>query len=274
MNSIVNISKKLQKKFQKLKDIIKKYKSAIIAFSGGVDSTFLAYVANEILGKDNVLLVTAKSETYPDSEFKSAKKLAKKFNFNWIYIKTDELNIKNFKKNPVNRCYYCKSELFTKLKSIAKEKGYESVFDGSNYDDLKDYRPGMKALSELGIISPLKEAKLKKEEIRTLSRCLNLPTWNKPAFACLASRFPYYQNITIENIKKIDIIENFLRKKFKVNQIRARFHNEILRIEVEKSDFEKIIKNSEKIVKRLKKFGFKFITLDLEGYRTGSMNLF
>jgi len=271
MNNIANISKKLEKKLKKLQNIIKSYQSVVIAFSGGVDSTFLSYICKKILGKENVLTVTAKSETFPSSEYKSAKKLAKKLNFKWMSIITEELKIKNFQKNPLNRCYYCKFELFKKLKKIACEKNYKYVLEGSNYDDLKDYRPGMKAIKELDIKSPLKDAKLTKDEIIQLSKFYGLPTWNKPAFACLASRFPFNEYITIEKLKIIDKAENFL-KKFKLSQIRVRYHKNLLRIETNINDFDKIFLNRKKIVKKLKKLGFKFITLDLEGYRTGSMN--
>lgn len=261
----------LLKKFENLKKEIEKLGSVVIAFSGGVDSTFIAKVCLDVLGKDNVLAVTATSRTYPEFEFIQAKKLAEEMELPWMWIKSEELDIKDFRENPPDRCYYCKKELFTRLKDIAFRKGYNFVIDGTNYDDTDDFRPGIKAADKIGVISPLKIAKITKNEIRELSKILGLPTWNKPSFACLASRFPYGETITEEKLIQVDKAENFLRR-YNLKQIRVRYHKNIARIEVEASDFQKIIENREEIIENFKKFGFTYITLDLEAYRTGSMN--
>ena len=262
---------KTEEKIDILKKNIKKLGTVVVAFSGGVDSTFLLRMCKDVLGKENCLAVTAKSETYPGSEFKEAKKYAKMLDVSWLSIESQELKIKNFKKNPTDRCYYCKKELFTKLKEIAVKKRYKSVVDGTNYDDIKDYRPGMKAAKETGVISPLKISRFTKEDIRKYSKKFGLPTWNKPSFACLASRFPYGEMITGEKLRILDKAEMVL-KKFGFKQIRVRYHQNIARIEIEPSDFNIMIKNRKEIIKKIKKYGFKYITFDLEGYRTGSMN--
>ena len=247
--------------------------SVVVAYSGGVDSTFLLKVAIDTLGKQNVLAVTARSETYPLSEYKDAKAFAKKMGARHITISTEELKIKNFKSNPVDRCYYCKDELFRKLKNIAKELRFNFVADGANADDLKDVRYGMKAARELGVRSPLLEAGIGKELIRKLSKEMGLPTWDKPSFACLASRFPFHSKITKSALGKIDEAESFLRK-LGFKQVRVRLHKDIARLEFYTDDFKKILddKIRQKIVCKLKSSGFKYITLDLEGYRTGSMH--
>ncbi len=260
----------LKIKLQNLKRILKDMNQVLIAFSGGVDSTFLLKVAHNVLG-NNVIAVTASSETYPKSELKEAKRLAKKIGVRHIIIDSEETNIKEFKNNPTNRCYYCKKELFSKLREIAKKNGIKYILDASNYDDINDFRPGMKAAEELNVKSPLKEARLTKNEIRLLSKNVGLDTWNKPSFACLASRFPYGNKITKEKLMVIDKAESYLRK-LGIGQLRIRYHNNIARIEVDKKDFSVLLKNSDKINNQLKKSGFDYITLDLGGYRTGSMN--
>lgn len=257
-------------KSQRLNKLIKGMKSVLIACSGGVDSTFLVKVAYGVLGK-NAIAVTAKSETYPKSELKEAIRLSKKIGIKHIIIESEETDIKGFKENSINRCYYCKKELFSKLKDIARKNGIKYVLDASNYDDIKDYRPGMIAAKELKVRSPLKEVKLTKKDIRVLSKNIGLETWDKPSFACLASRFPYHDKITKEKLKIIDRAENYL-KKMGIKQLRVRYHRDIARIEVEKDDFSLLLKNSYKITNQLKKLGFNYITLDLQGYRTGSMN--
>ena len=262
----------LQEKYQVLKDNMKRRGSAAIAFSGGVDSTFLVKVAHEVLG-DKMIAVTATSSTYPERELKEAIKYAKDMGVKHLIISSEELDIEGFASNPTNRCYYCKKELFTKINAIAKENGVEYVFDGSNIDDDGDYRPGMQAARELEVISPLKEAKLTKDDIRELSKDLGLPTWNKPAFACLSSRFPYGNEITAPKLKMVDEAEQFLLD-MGIRQLRVRHHGEIARIEVAPEERVRFfdIDVMNKIGERFKQIGFTYVTLDMLGYRTGSMN--
>jgi len=262
----------LQEKYETLKENMKKRGSAAIAYSGGVDSTFLVKVAHEVLG-DKMIAVTATSSTYPERELKEAIKYAKDMGVKHLIISSEELNIEGFASNPTNRCYYCKKELFTKINAIANENGAQYVFDGSNIDDDGDYRPGMQAARELEVISPLKEAKLTKDDIRELSKDLGLPTWNKPAFACLSSRFPYGNEITAPKLKMGDEAEQFLLD-MGIRQVRVRHHGEIARIEVAPEErvqfFDVEVMN--RIGERFKEIGFTYVTLDMLGYRTGSMN--
>lgn len=260
-------------KIKKLRLILSRLKRVVIAYSGGLDSTFLLKVALDSLGKNSVLAVTARSETYPYSEYKEAKRIAKSLGVQHLTIHTRELNIKGFKSNPINRCYYCKDELFRRLKGLAEKHGLNHVIDGANADDLKDVRYGMQAAKELGVRSPLLEAGIGKDFVRRYSRLLGLETWNKPSFACLASRFPYHTNITRKDLEKIDRAESCLRQ-LGFKQVRVRLHKDIARLEFYKEDFGKILDKitRERALRRLKDLGFKYITLDLEGYRTGSMN--
>ncbi len=260
----------LDKKLESLRDILRSLESVVIAYSGGVDSTFLSKVAFDLLG-DKAIAVTARSETYPLSEFQEAIEFAKKVGIKHEVIVSEELDIPEFSHNPVNRCYYCKRELFIKLKEFALERGFKHVVDGSNLDDVNDYRPGMQALAELDIRSPLREAGLTKAEIRELSKELGLPTWDKPSFACLSSRFPYGNEITREKLKAVGEAEIFLRG-LGFRQLRVRHHDEIARIEVAEEDMELLLHNRKEIVGKFKELGYTYITLDLQGYRTGSMN--
>jgi uncharacterized protein len=261
-------------KIQRLKQILKEMKRVVLAYSGGVDSTFLLKTALDTLGRDNVLPITAKSDTFPKREYKLAKDITKKFGIKLVTIHTKELENETFIKNPINRCYYCKKELFKQLLSIARRKRFNFVIDGSNYDDRMDIRYGSKAARELGVRSPLAEARIGKKYIRRLSHQLHLPTWDKPSFACLASRFPYHHRITTKELKNIDKAEEFLYQcGFK--QLRVRVHNEVARIEIARNEIKRLTLNErllEKITKKLKQLGFSYVTLDLEGYRTGSMN--
>lgn len=262
----------LKEKYELLKNIIKKKESAAIAFSGGVDSTFLLKVATDVLG-NNIIAVTATSSTYPKRELNEAIKYAKDLGAKHLIISSEELDIDGFAMNPKNRCYYCKKELFTKISNIASENGIKYVFDGSNLDDTGDYRPGMQAAKELNVISPLKEAELTKDDIRELSKELKLPTWNKPSFACLSSRFPYGNKITISKLNMVEKAEQYLLD-LGITQVRVRHHGEIARIEVKPSEREKFYNQElmDKIGNEFKKIGFTYVTLDLLGYRTGSMN--
>ena len=257
-------------KMENLKDKLRRMGRVVIAFSGGVDSTFLVKVAYEVLGK-NVIAVTAASSTYPKTELEEAKRLARLIGVRHIIVNSEETEVENFKQNPPNRCYYCKKELFSRLKEIAKKEKINYVLDGTNYDDLTDFRPGMKALRELNIISPLKDVKLTKEDIRNLSKLMNLDTWDKPACACLASRFPYGIRITKERLDRVEKAENVIRN-LGIRQLRVRYHNEIARIEVNKKDMQLLLEHSDSIVKKFKELGFIYVTLDMEGYRTGSLN--
>ncbi|SHM43470.1 uncharacterized protein SAMN05660826_01012 [Caldanaerovirga acetigignens] len=264
---------KEMEKLEKLKDMIKNLGRVIVAFSGGVDSTFLLKVCLDVLGKENVLAVTARSSTYPARELEEAKELAKSFGANHEIIVSEELEVPGFSENPPERCYYCKKELFGQLVKIASERGFNFVLDGSNADDAGDFRPGMKAKDELGVKSPLKEAGLTKAEIRTLSQKMGLPTWNKPSFACLASRFPYGERITEEKLNRVGRAEDLLSELGFV-QYRVRSHGDLARIEVSSEEIERFFEKSlrEKVVAEFKKLGFVYVSLDLTGYRTGSMN--
>lgn len=261
------------RKLGKLNKMLSSLGRVVIAYSGGLDSTFLLKVAVDTLGPSNVLAVTARSETYPLSEYKEAVAIAKSIGARQLTIRTEELKMKSFRANPVNRCYYCKSELFKKLDGIKKRRGMEFVIDGTNYDDLKDVRHGRKAAKELGVRSPLLEVKMTKSDIRKFSKYLGLPTWDKPGFACLASRIPFNTAIEEKDLMRIGRIEECLhRLGFK--QARLRFHDNIGRIEIDLCDFQKILntKTRNAIVKNIKKAGFDYIVLDLEGYKTGSMH--
>ncbi len=260
----------LSKKIKTLKFLLKNMGSVLIAYSGGVDSSFLLKIAKDVL-KDKVLAVTAKSLTYPQREIRQAKAFINNIRVRHLIITTSELQDENFVRNDKDRCYWCKRELFRKLLNIAKERKISYVLEASNLDDLKDYRPGLRAIKELGIKSPLIEAGLRKGEIRSYSKKLGLPTYNKPSFACLASRIPYGRRIDKETLVKIDKAEDFLIK-IGIRQLRIRDHGRLARVEVLKEDFPKVIRNRTKIIKYLQKLGYLFITLDLEGYTSGSMN--
>lgn len=263
---------RLEEKYENLKKYIKQLGSAVIAFSGGVDSTFLAKVCKDVLN-DSCLAVTATSSTYPEREFKEALELAKEIGIRHKIIKSEELEIEGFSKNPIDRCYYCKSELFSKLKKVADDEGIEYVLDGTNADDTGDFRPGRRAAKELGVKSPLLECGFTKDDIREMSKRLGLPTWNKPAYACLSSRFPYGQEITSEKLSMVEKSEEYLLNLGFVG-FRVRHHGDIARIELNPDQINMMMDENirKKVVSKLKEIGFKYVSLDLEGYRTGSMN--
>lgn len=263
---------KLDDKLEELKRILQSLDSALIAFSGGVDSTFLLKVSSEVL-KKNLLAVTAYSPIRPSSELIEAKKIAKRLGVKHLSIETKEFCDPEFINNPPDRCYICKKELFSQLKKIAGEKGLKYIIDGSNLNDLNDFRPGRQACQEFGVRSPLIEAKITKEEVRNFSQKASLETWNKPAFTCLATRIPYGDKISVERLKRIDKAESFL-KNLGLRGIRVRDHGDIARIEILREDIPLLLKENlrEKIVKKLDRLGFLYKTLDLEGYQSGSLN--
>lgn len=262
----------LEKRFKKLKEIVTNMESVLVAYSGGVDSTLVMKVAKDVLG-DKVLAVTARSTVYPSDEIEQAKAVARNLKVRHEIIETQEMANPKFVNNPKDRCYWCKEELFTKLIGIARENNLKYVLDGTNFDDLDDFRPGMKAAGELGIRSPLKEAMLTKEDIRSLAKDMGLPIWSKPSLACFASRFPYGTRITEENLKKVTKAERFLRNSG-ITQVRVRHHDKIARIEVMEEDIPKFLEGGlrRQVASYLRKLGYPYVTVDLEGYRTGSMN--
>ncbi len=261
----------LGKKVKLLTRILKEMKGAVVAFSGGTDSTLLLKIAVDFLGK-NVLAVTASSETYPKEELKEAGKIACRLGVKHKIVKTGEWKNARFRANPVNRCYFCKKELFKTLAEIAGREGLLFVVDGTTKSDLGDFRPGSRAAKEFSVRHPLLEAGFTKEDVRALSLKFRLPTAEKPAAACLASRIPYGIPLDQKALQKVEQAEKYLRSLHISGNIRVRYHNETARIEVDKSSFNKILAERLKIAKYFKKLGFKFVTLDLEGYRTGSLN--
>ncbi len=262
----------LQEKYHILKKYINSLESVAVAFSSGVDSTFLLKVAHDVL-KDKAIAVTARSCSFPERELQEAVAFTKAIGIVHRIVDSEELEIEGFSQNPENRCYLCKKELFSKIKNIVRENGLQEVVEGSNMDDLGDYRPGLAAIQELGVKSPLRYAGLTKEEIRQLSRELGLPTSEKQSFACLSSRFPYGQCITPEKLKMVDEAEQLLLD-LGFRQVRVRHHGTLARIEIAEEEFVKIMKKEvrDKVYHRLNEIGFIYVSLDLSGYRTGSMN--
>jgi pyridinium-3,5-biscarboxylic acid mononucleotide sulfurtransferase len=263
----------LNEKFAHLKASLEGMESVLVAFSGGVDSTLLLKVAQDLLG-DKTLAVTAISQLTPRQESKDAREMAELIGATYLQVDSDDLTDPVFAANPKDKCYHCKKRRFGLLKQIASEKGLKFVVDGTNSDDFNDYRPGMKAIQELEIRSPLSEAGFSKDDIRRLSRQLGLPTWDKPAFACLASRVPYGYVITAEKLKQIDEAEIFLQSMGICRQVRVRHHGAVARLEVDPGTFHQFIdrQNRIKIADYFKKLGFQFVALDLEGYAMGSLN--
>jgi pyridinium-3,5-biscarboxylic acid mononucleotide sulfurtransferase len=266
------VQQELQSKHEALQAILRAADGVLVAYSGGVDSTLLVRVAQEVLG-DKVLAVTARSETYPEQEVEEAILLAREMGVRLREIHTHELEREEFASNPPERCYYCKQELFGTLLEMARDEGLPVVMDGANVDDTGDFRPGARAARELGVRSPLREAGLTKQDIRDLSRELGLPTWDKPSFACLASRFPYGDRITPAELHKVQAAEQVLREQG-LRQFRVRNHGDIARIEVEPEQLAVLLQpgRRERIAACFHALGYVYVTLDLDGYRTGSMN--
>lgn len=261
-----------EEKFNALKNNLKRMDKVIIAFSGGVDSTFLLKAAS-LSGLSEILAVTGLSESLPEEEFTFTKEIAESFNINQRVINTEELKNTEYTNNPPDRCYHCKKELFGKIREIADRENIPFILDGTNADDARDWRPGRGAAGEEGVQSPLLDAGLSKKEIRELSKNLGLPTWNKPATPCLSSRFPYGQKITVEALERVHRAESFIRK-YGVRELRVRNHSDTARIEILPGEFRKLMDNDVRteIISYLKSLGFKYITLDLQGFRSGSAN--
>jgi len=261
----------VQQKYDNLKKNLKTLNGAVVCYSGGVDSTLLLKACVEAMGRERVVALIASSSTYPGSEIEEAKEFALSLGVAVELIETDEMNDEQFLANTPNRCYHCKTHLFGKAMAIARERGLNKVLEGSNMDDQDDFRPGRKAGKEWGVESPLLLAGLTKKEIRTLSKELGLPTHDKPSLACLASRIPYGTKIEETALHRIERSEEFL-KTLGVGQLRVRYHGPVARIEITDEDIDKVLTFREEISDTLKRFGFLYVTLDLKGYRTGSMN--
>jgi uncharacterized protein len=267
------LNTELQTKYERLQTILFEMESVVIGFSGGIDSTLLIRVATDVLGR-NALAVIGRSETYPTREFEDAIQLAESFGTRYRIVNTEETDNLKFRENPPDRCYFCKTELFGKLKGIAEEESIRWIADGTITDDLGDFRPGMRAKFEQNVRSPLLEAGFSKNDVRLLAKELGIPSWDKPSFACLSSRFPYGFGITKENLMKIDAAESFMRDHgFRF--FRVRHHDDkTARLEIGPQEFHRVFddKLREELVAHFKQLGFVYVMLDLQGYRSGSMN--
>ncbi len=262
----------IRAKEQALEQRLRKHASAAVAFSGGGDSTYLLFKAAEVLGADRVLAFTVASKLTIPGEAKTAQKAAERMNVAHRLLEVNLLSDPELRGNSPERCYICKKRIYGELLRLAKENRCEAVLDGSNADDTGEYRPGLRALRELNVSSPLLEAQLGKEEIRYLSKQVGLSTWNKPSAACLASRIPYGEELNPEKLEKIAAAEKFLRQVGVVNNLRVRCHGTLARIEVDRNSFDLLQKRSEEIIKKFRALGFTYITLDLDGFQSGSMD--
>jgi len=261
----------LDRKLDACRAILRDLGRVVVAFSAGVDSTYLLALAVETLGADNVLAAMGISPSLAAREHAAGSDLARQIGAELVEIATGELDDPNYAANPARRCFYCKQDLFTRLGALAAERGYDVVLSGANADDTGDFRPGMEAASELGVRSPLLEAALTKADIRAASQRMNLPTWNKPAMACLASRVPYGQVITADKLSQVDQAEALL-KDLGLIAVRVRHHGQVARIEVPAAELGRVVELRETIAPALKALGFAYVTLDLQGFRSGSMN--
>ncbi len=266
------MDKVLQEKYKALQEYLRELGSVAVAFSSGVDSTFLLKVAHDTLG-DKAMAVTARSCSFPKRELEEAKRFCEENGIRHEIVDSEELDIEGFRQNPTNRCYLCKHELFEEIWEIAKKNGMNMVAEGSNMDDNGDYRPGLLAVAELGVASPLRKAELNKNEIRELSKELGLPTWDKQSFACLSSRFVYGETINEEKLGMVDRAEQLLLD-LGFTQVRVRIHGTIARIELMPQEFSKLLEEEvrKEVFEKFKSYGFSYVTMDLMGYRTGSMN--
>ena len=261
-----------------LEDYLKKLKKVAIAYSGGIDSSYLLFVANKVLSKEQVLAVIANGIMVPRKDYEEAIAFLKENHFQYIEVPYKPLEITEFRENHKDRCYHCKKELMTTIKKVANENGYEYLLDGKNADDLTVYRPGNKATEEVGVISPLAKFEISKEEIRQDSKNLGIPFWNKPSNSCLATRFPYNTNLTEEGLKKVEESEEII-KSIGIKKVRVRVHDSIARIELNPEDFQLILsntkmknRNGKDIVEKIKDLGFSYVTLDLSGLKSGSFD--
>ena len=263
----------IQNKLENLKEFISNYSSAIIAYSGGIDSTLVAQLTNSVLGRENTLVVIAVSPSLNNKEFKLATNLAKINNWNFKPIFTQEFNNDNYLKNDLSRCFYCKFELYEKLEKLFEVENYQAIFNGTNFDDLGDFRPGLDAAKKKNIVSPLVKCKINKNEVRQLAKLIGLPNWDKPAQPCLSSRVPYGVRISMDSLKKIERSENFLSDLGFLN-FRVRIHGDLAKIEVSEDDFVKFsnYRLRQSIIKNFKKFGFKFVSLDLMFFSSGNLS--
>ena len=263
----------MREKYGALLDLLRSMESVVVAFSGGVDSTLLARAAKDALG-GRALLVTADSETYPARELEEARRLGALIGLRHVVVRTEELANPDYARNPLNRCFFCKEELFERLAPIAEREGCRVLVYGANMDDLGDHRPGMKAAEQRGVRAPLIEAELWKAEIRDLSRELGLPTWDKPSFACLSSRFQYGDRITTEKLRQVDAAEEFVRS-LGFRQFRVRHHDRLARLEIPQNEIPRLWEDGrrEAIVKKFRELGYAYVAVDLAGFQSGSANL-